>query len=95
MNVKRFFCIFIVLLTVAPATVFGIEPNEGEGAKHSIKGEVIDEEGLPMPGATVVVVGTTEPVPTQKVSSTSSYEMQEGRLCGLALLVIKRSLLKP
>ena len=59
MNVKRFFCIFIVLLTVAPATVFGIEPNEGEGAKHSIKGEVIDEEGLPMPGATVVVVGTT------------------------------------
>ncbi len=59
MNVKRFFCIFIVLLTVAPATVFGIEPNEGEGAKHSIKGEVIDEEGLPMPGATVVVVDTT------------------------------------
>lgn len=54
---KRLFSLFFFLITVASAAVFAMEPNEA--ARYSIRGIVYDEEGEPLPGASVVVVGTT------------------------------------
>lgn len=54
---KQFISIFFLLMTVASATVFGIDPNEAP--RYSIKGIVLDREGLPLPGASVMVMGTT------------------------------------
>lgn len=54
---KRFLGILILILTVAPATVFA--GNDDETARRTITGVVVDENGEPLAGASVLVVGTT------------------------------------
>ena len=54
---RRIISIFILMITVASATVFAMETNDSP--KYSIRGIVLDEDGQPLPGASVVVLGTT------------------------------------
>ena len=54
---KRIFSILFLMITVASATVFAMSPNEP--SRYSIRGIVLDEEGQPLAGASVVVMGTT------------------------------------
>ena len=54
---KRFINIFFLMITVASATVFAMTPNDI--TKYDIRGIVLDEEGQPLAGASVMVVGTT------------------------------------
>lgn len=54
---KKLLIILVSLLTVASAAVFA--ENDNEAARRIIKGTVLDENGEPLPGASVMVVGTT------------------------------------
>lgn len=48
-----------VFATVS-STVKSVEVRQANQQKNVVKGTVTDESGLPVPGASVVVVGTTE-----------------------------------
>ena len=54
---KKIWGILLIMLTVASATVFA--GNDDETARRAITGMVIDENGEPLAGASVLVVGTT------------------------------------
>ena len=55
---KRFLYILSLMLTVASATVFAIDTNDS-AEKFTIHGIVLDEQGTPLPGASVMVAETT------------------------------------
>ncbi len=50
--------VLIAILTVASATVFAVEPADN-GVSYNIHGKVYNEKGEPLPGASVVALGTT------------------------------------
>lgn len=54
---KRTCTIIFLLLTVTMVTVFA--ENDNEEDRRTIKGIVVDENGEPLPGASVLAVGTT------------------------------------
>ena len=54
---KKIWGILLIILTVASATVFA--GNDDETTRRAITGVVIDENGEPLAGASVLVVGTT------------------------------------
>lgn len=58
---RRVLCSLLFLLAVAVPTVFAEEVDERDSNRYrySILGDVVDENGQPMPGATVRVLGTT------------------------------------
>ncbi|WP_455674098.1 TonB-dependent receptor [Phocaeicola sp.] len=54
---RKLLYLLCIMLTVASATVSA--ENANEAARRTVKGIVHDENGDPLPGASVVVVGTT------------------------------------
>ena len=48
------------VFATASSTVKSVEVRQANQQKNVVKGTVTDESGLPVPGASVVVVGTTE-----------------------------------
>ena len=58
---RRVLCFLLFLLAAAVPTVFAEEVDERDSNRYrySILGDVVDENGQPMPGATVRVLGTT------------------------------------
>lgn len=58
---RRVLCSLLFLLAAAVPTVFAEEVDERDSNRYrySILGDVVDENGLPMPGATVRVLETT------------------------------------
>ena len=58
---RRVLCSLLFLLAAAVPTVFAEEVDERDSNRYrySILGDVVDENGQPMPGATVRVLGTT------------------------------------
>ena len=58
---RRVLCSLLFLLAAAVPTVFAEEVDERDSNRYrySILGVVVDENGQPMPGATVGVLGTT------------------------------------
>lgn len=76
---RRIGCLFIVL-AVAFATAFA--ENTNTSARYTICGAVFDENGEPMPGASVVIAGTTLGVGTNsdgrftlRVSENKTYKL--------------------
>lgn len=55
---KQVISILFFLLTVASVTVSASD-NDNEAARRTIRGTVVDEQGEPLPGASVIVAGTT------------------------------------
>ena len=58
---RRVLCSLLFLLAAAVPTVFaeGVDERDSSRYRYSILGDVVDENGQPMPGATVRVLGTT------------------------------------
>ncbi|HBX45341.1 MAG TPA: TonB-dependent receptor, partial [Porphyromonadaceae bacterium] len=54
---KRTWTIIFLLLTVTMVTVFA--ENDHDADRRTVKGIVVDENGEPLPGASVLAVGTT------------------------------------
>ncbi|MGL5914078.1 MAG: SusC/RagA family TonB-linked outer membrane protein [Bacteroidales bacterium] len=57
---KEFFLFFLVLcLTFAPIATFAQEQQESAGASITVVGRIIDSEGVPLTGASIIQKGTT------------------------------------
>ncbi|MDO4704445.1 TonB-dependent receptor [Tannerella sp.] len=76
---KSFFgkILFLLFLTVPSGTVFAVD--EGfEPARYTVKGTVVDENGEPLPGASVWVVGATIGAGTN-ANGEFAIRLNEGR----------------
>ncbi len=76
---RKISCLFI-LLAVAFAAAFA--ENTNNAARYTIRGAVFDENGEPMPGASIVIVGTTLGVGTNsdgqfilRVNENKAYKL--------------------
>lgn len=69
--------LFLLLLTVPSGTVFA-EDKELEVGRYTVKGTVVDENGDPLPGASVWVVGATIGAGTN-ANGEFAIRLNEGR----------------
>ena len=69
--------LFLLLLTVPSGTVFA-EDEELEVGRYTVKGTVVDENGDPLPGASVWVVGATIGAGTN-ANGEFAIRLNEGR----------------
>lgn len=76
---RKIGCLFIIL---AVAFVTAFAENTNNAARYTIRGAVFDENGEPMPGASVVIVGTTLGVGTNsdgqfilRVNENKAYKL--------------------
>ena len=54
----------------------------GSGKKHTVKGNVVDETGLPLPGVSVIIKGTTVGVATD---ADGNFQLEIAKLEGVIL----------
>ena len=81
---RRVLCSLLFLLAAAVPTVFAEEVDERDSNRYrySILGDVVDENGQPMPGATVRVLGTTsEQARIATVNLLSVWKMRKNIRC--------------
>ncbi|WP_297089178.1 TonB-dependent receptor [uncultured Draconibacterium sp.] len=76
-------CLFIILFTITSVTADNNSENIRNSAaetpqQKSISGTVTDEEGLPLPGATVIIKGTTNGIVTNTDGEFSLSGVNEG-----------------